>query len=64
MLFTGQNEATATALADYLFVQSSLTTADLAGPVATFQSLAAQVTPFHHVYTTHPCVLLFFHSFS
>ena len=50
MLFTGQDQATATALADYLFVQSSLTAAALAGPVATFQSQAAQVTLSHHAF--------------
>lgn len=43
MLFTGADEATATALADNLFVPSTLTAADIAGPVATFQNQAAQV---------------------
>ncbi|KAL0046688.1 hypothetical protein WJX82_007270 [Trebouxia sp. C0006] len=42
MLFTGEDESTATALAGNLFVQQSLTAADFAGPVATFQSQAAQ----------------------
>lgn len=44
MLFTGADEATATALADNLFVPATLTAADIAGPVATFQNQAAQVT--------------------
>jgi len=44
MLFTGEDESTATALAGNLFVQQSLTAADFAGPVATFQSQAAQVS--------------------
>ncbi|KAL0019993.1 hypothetical protein WJX79_010913 [Trebouxia sp. C0005] len=42
MLFTGEDESTATALAGYLFVQQTLTAADLTDPVATFQSQAAQ----------------------
>ena len=44
MLFTGEDESTATALAGNLFVQQTLTAADLTGPVATFQSQAAQVS--------------------
>lgn len=44
MLFTGEDEMTATALAGNLFVQQTLTAADLTGPVATFQSQAAQVS--------------------
>lgn len=44
MLFTGEDESTATALAGKLFVQQTLTAADLTGPVATFQSQAAQVS--------------------
>ena len=43
MLFTGEDENTATALAENLFMQQTLTAADLTGPVATFQSQAAQV---------------------
>ncbi len=43
MLFTGEDENTATALAGNLFMQQTLTAADLTGPVATFQSQAAQV---------------------
>lgn len=43
MLFTGADEAIATALADNLFVPSTLTAAGVAGPIATFQSQAAQV---------------------
>lgn len=43
MLFTGQDEATATALAGNLFLQPSLTAADLTAPVANFQSQASQV---------------------
>lgn len=43
MLFTGQDESTATALAGNLFIQNTLTAADLAAPVATFQSQASQV---------------------
>lgn len=44
MLFTGEDKSTATALAGNLFVQQTLTAADLSGPVATFQSQAAQVS--------------------
>lgn len=43
MLFTGADEPTATALAGNLFVPTTLTAAAVAGPVATFQSQAAQV---------------------
>ena len=44
MLYTGQDQATAAALAGNLFVQNAITAADVAAPVTTFQSQAAQVS--------------------
>lgn len=44
MLYTGEDQTVSAALANNLFVQSTLTSAAAAAPLANFQSQAAQVT--------------------